>query len=212
MRKIICALSLIIFCGLFIGCSSNAPVDDSSAENYQDETVNDVESERIEHTYKLSEEIDLNNIELDADIAENPWGYDIYLVIPGDILKMEVVDTIEQITNVKQDSKGNCEITTTTTHDTVIYTDAEGQEELRNYYHGRFVDAINEISRDDSLGIHISYNDDFSEFEITGPQDAIENMPDIYITSMMQLGAFYQAIQGKSMDEIEVTVTVYYFS
>lgn len=225
MRKTICVcLSLVMICGLFIGCSSNTPSDNGAAGNDRNDTADIAdnfdntddsdyeESERIETIYKLSEEIDLSDTVLDDNIADNPFGYDICLVIPSYILETEALDEIEEETNLEFDSKGNFSVTTTTNHNRVLYTDTDGWEEFKNSFANRFDEIINEINRDDSLNIYISHNEDFSEFEITGSQNAIENLPNIYITSMMRLGAFYQAILGKSLDETEVTVTVYYFS
>lgn len=232
MKRITCIfLSLVMTCSLFIGCSSNTPTDSGSTKNHPDGTVDNssadasqdgtvdpaadtdkAEPKRVETIYKLSDDIDLDAVEIEDDIAENPYDYDICLVVPGFVLGITTIDEIEEETNLEIDSKGNFYITTTTTKNHVVYTDTSGWEEFKNNFANSFNRIINELNRDDSLGFHITHNEDFSEFEITGSKKVIENLPEIYITSMMRLGAFYQAILGKSPNEMEVTVTVYYFS
>lgn len=225
MKKIIC---LLICAALFslAACSSSAPSGNNTSNGTSNENgegeisqvidqetnqvLEDYEPEKIESVYKLSEKIDLSALVLDEDLENNPWGYNLYFVIPSWLLEMEALDSVEQITNIVFDSKGNYEITTTENHDFVLYTDTQGQEELKNSYENNFIQVITELNRSD-LGFHIEYNSDFTEFAITGSEEAIQNLPESYVSSLMRLGAFYQIIQGKSAEEIDVAVSVYYY-
>lgn len=143
----------------------------------------------------------------EQEIAVNKGLLDVELTLPADLFEGQTEDEIiakakeEGVKEVKVNEDG-----------TVYYKMSKSEhKKMMKEMKESAVESITEIVKSDDYPSikEISYNKDFTEYDITVDRNALENSMDGFaLFSLAILGTYYNTFDGKSYDDLKLTMNM----
>ena len=153
------------------------------------------------------EKADTKKGDAEQEITVDKGLLDVELTLPADLFEGQTEDEI--IANAKEEGVKDVKVNE---DGTVYYKMSKSEhKKMMKEMKESAVESITEIVKSDDYPSikEISYNKDFTEYDITVDRKALENSMDGFaVFSLAILGSYYNAFDGKAADDLKLTINM----